>query len=78
MLMPKINTRKPVAIELDHSELGTIRLALLCWETRCKGEAEIMDQLAREEGDKFPKAEANARASREFQRQARALLDRLP
>lgn len=65
-------------LDISYEELGTIRLALLTWETRCKGEAEVMDQLAREEGDKFPKAARNAEVSRQFEREARDLIDALP
>lgn len=71
-------TAKLPALTIE--EAGTIRLALMGWAARCDAEAQRMETIAAQcvvPGENTAKALANAKASRDFASDARALLDKL-
>lgn len=67
-------------MKLSNSELSTMRIALLSWANRCQRDAAQMDEMASDEsltGEYQRKAARNAKASREFEAEARALAERI-
>lgn len=67
-------------INVDSSEISTIRLALMAWINRCKAEAKVMLELAE---DYAPGSEnnlkciRNAAASDNFKAEAETILSKL-
>jgi hypothetical protein len=69
---------KTMKLELAPGEMTTIRMALIYWAERCKAEAKIMDDWAKDPNLNPEQCKRNAEASRSFKAEADALLEKLP